>query len=130
MNVARGFACLLVLLGWSVTPAHGFVYRTARGLYDDCAAGVDGHTTGAPQKYRHCIGYIHQIFNNWNLNQDNGICSRYYGDQLPRAYVDYWRAKGLGFLSGTFISAETSVNQFLDSQKQPCPVPDLKTNPP
>ncbi len=130
MKVARSLACAVALLAWSMMPAHGFVYRTAHGLYRDCAAGTSEHSAAAQQSYQRCADYIRRIFNNWNLNQDNGVCSRYYGDELPKAYVDYWRVKGLGFLSGTFISAETSVNQFLDSEKQPCPTPDLMTNPP
>ena len=130
MKVARRLVFVVALLGWSMAPAHGFVYDTARGLYRDCVVGLNEHSAAAQQKYRRCSDYIHRLFNNWNLHQDNGICSRYYGDQLPQAYVAYWRAKGLGLLSGAFISAETSVNQFLDSSKRPCPVPDLKTNPP
>lgn len=130
MKIVRGLACAIALLAWPMAPAHAFVYRTARGLYQDCAAGIGQQSAASQQRYRQCADYIHRIFNNWNLNQDNGICSRYYGDQLPKAYVDYWRLKGLGFLSGAFVSAERSVNQFLDSQKQPCPTPDPKTNPP
>jgi hypothetical protein len=107
----------------SVGPVHAYAYKTARGLYRDCAAGA------SPEKRRRCADYIEQIFNNWNLNQDNGICSQHVGKELPDAYLDYWRARGIGFMSGISTSAETSVNEFLDSQKQACPF-DPKTHPP
>jgi hypothetical protein len=121
---------IIVFLAWSGDAAHAFAYKTARGLYQDCVVGLAGHDTAATPKYRRCAGYIEQIFNNWNLNQDNGICSRHVGAALPKAYVAYWRARGLGLLRGTFTSAQTSVNEFLDSQKQPCPTQDPKTHPP
>ncbi|HZB93941.1 MAG TPA: hypothetical protein VE397_21010 [Stellaceae bacterium] len=110
--------------------AEEYVYRTAGGLYRDCAAGTAERTEAAAQRYQHCLRFIEQIFNSWNLNQDNGICSRHIGGELPKAYVDYWRERHLGVISGALTSGETSVNQFLDSQKQPCPVPDPKTHPP
>jgi hypothetical protein len=128
------YACrsllIIVILAWSIAAAQAFAYRTARGLYQDCVAGLAGDGAVATQKYRRCAGYIDQIFNNWNLNQDNGVCSRHVGAELPKAYVAYWRARGLGLLRGTFTSAQTSVNEFLDSQKQPCPGQDLKIQPP
>jgi hypothetical protein len=121
---------IIAILACSVGPAYAFAYKTARGLYQDCVAGITGRKAGGTEQYRRCADYIEQIFNNWNLNQDNGICSRHVGEELPKAYVEYWRARDLGLLSGAFTSAETSVNEFLDSQKQPCPTQDLKTHPP
>jgi hypothetical protein len=129
MIVARRLILVVALIALSAAPAHAYIYRTARGLYEDCASGGELGETST-QKYRRCADYIGRIFNNWNLNQDNGVCSRHVGDELPPAYVAYWRAKRQGFLSGAFTSAETSVNEFLDSQRQPCPVPDPKTHPP
>jgi hypothetical protein len=117
-----------VCLGPSLS-AHA-AYRTARGLYLDCAAGVSDGTTPATAKLRLCADYLLQIFNDWNLNQESGICSARVGAELPGAYVAYWQAQRSDVLSGRLTSAETSVRQFLDSQKHPCPVPDLKTNPP
>lgn len=92
-------------------------YSTARRLYQDCAA------TGAANAGRRqrCADYLVQLLDNWNLNQDNNVCARHVGKELPDAYVRYWRARGLGFLSGRFKSAETSVNEFLDTQRRPCP---------
>lgn len=120
-------AAALLLLCWNC--AHADAYRSAGSLYRDCAAGSrDGFA--AAQRHRRCADYIDRLFNNWNLNQDNGICSKHVGDELPRAYVEYWRAKHVGFWWGEFTSAQTSVNEFLDSQRQPCPVPDPKTHPP
>jgi hypothetical protein len=121
-------AAAAAALGSSL-PAHA-AYRTARGLYLDCAAGVDGGTTAATAKLRPCADYLLQIFNDWNLNQENGICSAHVGAELPEAYVAYWRGRRGDALSGSLTSAETSVRQFLDSQKHPCPMPDPKTHPP
>jgi len=123
-------ALIASLLTWSIGPAQGYVYKTAHGLYRDCAAGIASHSETARQRYRRCADFIEQIFNNWNLNQDNGICSRYADGELPKAYVEYWRHRRRGLLPGLFTSAESSVNQFLDSEKQTCPVPDPKTHPP
>lgn len=123
-------AILVAASASSIALAEESVYSTGGGLYRDCAAGTDEHTEAAAQRYQRCLSFIQQIFNNWNLNQDNGICSRHIGGELPKAYVEYWRGRHLGVVSGVLISAETSVNQFLDSQKQPCPVADPKTHPP
>jgi hypothetical protein len=128
--IAVSLALFAGLLAWSIGPAEGYVYKTARGLYRDCAAGTATHTETARQRYRRCADFIDQIFNNWNLNQDNGICSRYDDGELPKAYVEYWRRRRQGLLPGLFTSAESSVNEFLDSEKQACPVPDPKTHPP
>lgn len=108
-------------LALSGSGAGAYTYKTARGLYQDCA-GPATLKNGAPALRRErCAEYLEDVLNAWNLNQDNGVCSRHVGAELPDAYVQYWRARGLGFLSGEFRSAETSVNDFLDSQKQPCP---------
>ena len=111
-------------------PAHAYVYRTARGLYQDGAAGVSGGTTTATAKLRPCADYLQQIFNDWNLNQENGICSAHVGHELPAAYVAYWQARRSSRFAGSLTSADASVREFLDSQKQACPMPDPKTNPP
>ena len=55
------------------------------------------------------------------LEQGDRVCSRLVVSALPDAYVQYWRKRGLGFLSGEFRSAVASVNDFLDSERQPCP---------
>ena len=130
MTFASRFSHIILLLMLSVRPVHANVYKTARGLYEDCAAGESGRGVPSTEKRRRCADYIGQIFDNWNLNQDNGICSQHVGVELPGAYVDYWRARGMGLVSGVTTSAETSVNEFLDSQKRPCQTPDPKTNPP
>lgn len=101
---------VIALLGWSVDAAYAFAYKTERGLYQDCAAGLASPYPAATRKYRRCADYIDQIFNNWNLNQDNGICSRHVGAELPKAYVAYWRMQEPGLVRGTFLSAQTSVN--------------------
>lgn len=131
MRSAHRLLLIAALLTLSVAPAVGddYVYRTARGLYKDCAAGEGGNSAVSDEKHRHCAAYIGQIFNDWNLSQEIEICSRHFGRELRKAYVDYWRARGFGFLSGIFLSAETSVREFLDSQTQPCPKPNPKANP-
>jgi uncharacterized membrane protein len=96
-------------------------YKTARSLFEDCAATAALKSGAQSEPRERCADYLDRVFNAWNLNQDNGVCSRHVGAQLPDAYVKYWRNRGLGFLSGEFRSAEASVNDFLDSQKQPCP---------
>jgi hypothetical protein len=130
MRSARNFALVVLLQTLSVAPASGYVYRTARGLYNDCAAGESGRDAAAQDRGQSCLEYIVRTFNNWNLNQENGVCSQHVGLELPKAYLEYWRARSLGLLSGIVLSAETSVTDFLDSEKQPCPVPDPKVTPP
>lgn len=117
----QGLMMLAAAAALSPGDAAAYAYKTARGLYKDCAAPAP-LKSGAPTPQRErCAAYLESVFNAWNLNQDNGICSRHAGAALPDAYVQYWRTRGLGFLSGEFRSAEASVNDFLDSQKQPCP---------
>jgi hypothetical protein len=94
--------------------AEAAAYKTARGLFRDCAVEQSA-------RRQHCADYLAQLLDDWNLNQDNGVCSRHVGSELPDAYVQYWRGRGLGGLAGEFRSAEASVNEFLDSQRQPCP---------
>jgi hypothetical protein len=127
--MVRRISILLAVLILLAGPVYGYAYRTARGLYDDCAAREGGRDGASAERRQRCADYIAGIFNNWNLNQDNGICSQHVGSELPDAYLTYWRARGIGFLSGIVTSAKTSVNEFLDSQKQPCPT-DPKTSPP
>jgi hypothetical protein len=126
----RLFAAAVTLALASSLPAHAYVYRTARGLYQDCAAGVSGGMTTARAKLRPCADYLLQIFNDWNLNQENGVCSAHVGDELPAAYVAYWQARRSSRFAGSLTSADASVREFLDSQKQACPMPDPKTTPP
>ena len=124
--VARFWLASTLFLSFT-GPALGYAYRTAYGLYADCVAGENGSTQQATERRRRCADYIGHMFNNWNLNQRPSICSQHAGRELPGAYLKYWH--GMGFLSGVLMSAETSVNEFLDSQTQPCPI-DPKTTPP
>lgn len=121
MNIARRLLAALLLLALSTGAAAAAEYKTARGLFEDCAAPATIKTGAASGPRERCADYLDRVFNAWNLNQEPGVCSRHIGRELPDAYVKYWRARGLGFLSGEFRSAEASVNDFLDSQKQPCP---------
>jgi hypothetical protein len=121
MDYRQGLIAAALLLAVSDGAASAAEYHSARTLYDDCAAPAvlkDGAPTDQRER---CADYIDRVFNAWNLNQDNGVCSRHVGYGLPDAYVKYWRTRGLGFLKGEFRSAEASVNDFLDSQRQPCP---------
>ena len=127
ITVVARFCLVAALLLSFAGPALGYAYRTAYGLYADCAADKKGPTQQATERYRRCADYIGGIFNNWNLNQRPGICSQHVGRELPEAYLKYWR--DMGFLSGVLMSARRSVNEFLDSQTQPCPI-DPKTTPP
>jgi hypothetical protein len=121
MSPAKTLAAAAALSALLSSAASAQEYKTARGLFADCEAPAT-LKDGAPSSARErCADYLDRVFNAWNLNQDNGVCSRHVGAQLPDAYVKYWRARGLGILSGEFRSAEASVNDFLDSQKQPCP---------
>lgn len=121
MDRMRVWLAVGAILALSATAADAYTYRSARKLYDDCAAPAM-LKSGVPTVQRErCISYLGQILNAWNLNQDVGICSTHTGKALPDAYVAYWRKRGLGVLKGEFRSAEHSVNDFLDSQKRPCP---------
>jgi len=123
MGAVRGLIAAALLLALSTGAASAVEYHSARSLYDDCAA-PSMLKNGAPTERREsCADYIDRVFNAWNLNQDNGTCSRHVGYQLPDAYVQYWRQRGLGLFKGEFRSAESSVNDFLDSQRQSCPPP-------
>jgi hypothetical protein len=127
MAVVARFCLVAALLLSFTGPALSYAYRTAHGLYADCLAGENGSTQEATERRRRCADYIARIFNNWNLNQRPGVCSQHVGRELPRAYLHYWRE--MGFVSGVLMSAETSLNEFLDSQTQPCPI-DPKMTPP
>lgn len=128
MTVVTRFLVAALLLSFAgPAVAYDKAYRTAYGLHADCVAGENGRDATAAERFRRCADYIGRIFNNWNLNQRPGVCSKHVGRELPRAYLNYWR--GMGFLSGMVMSAETSVNEFLDSQTQPCPI-DPKMTPP
>jgi hypothetical protein len=121
MKRVEALLAAAMLLALSPGPAAAQEYKSARSLFTDCAAPAT-IKSGAPSGPRErCADYLDRVFNAWNLNQEPGTCSRHVGGQLPDAYVQYWRARGLGFASGEFRSAEVSVNDFLDSQKQPCP---------
>jgi hypothetical protein len=122
---ARGLALMIaaaLALAASTGGAHAaYTYKRARLLYDDCAAPAK-LASGAPTTRRErCAAYLNHALSAWNLAQDPGTCSRAVGAQLPDAYVRYWHGRGLGLLGGEFRSAEASVNDFLDSQKRPCP---------
>jgi len=103
---------LLLLSGW---PASGYEYRTARALFHDCS------TARGSDRWKNCAESLHVLYNNWQLEQGDRVCSRLVVGVLPDAYVQYWRKRGLGFLSGEFRSAVASVNDFLNSARQPCP---------
>jgi hypothetical protein len=121
MDRMRLWLAIAAVLALSAGAADAYTYRTARKLYDDCAAPAT-LKSGVPTAQRQrCTGYLGQVLNAWNLNQDIGVCSAHTGKGLPDAYVAYWKKRGLGVLKGEFRSAEASVNDFLDSQKQPCP---------
>ncbi len=121
-------ASLLLLSGAAATAA---AYGTERGLYRDCAAGVaSAENLAAEARLEQCSDFLHQVLNAWNLEQDSGICARHVGSDLPRAYVAYWRGRGVGLIGGELTSAEKSVTEFLDSEKVRCPVPDPKTHAP
>ncbi len=121
MAFARGVVVIAAGLALAAGAAHSATYKTARKLYDDCAAPAkmaSGVTT--PQRKR-CAAFLQQSLSAWNLAQDSNVCSRHTGAALADAYVAYWKKRGLGFLKGEFRSAQASANDFLDSQKQPCP---------
>jgi hypothetical protein len=94
-------------------------YKTARGLYRDCTAAQNGGGD-APTRHNRCAEYLEQMLDVWNLEQGPGTCSRRSGEELPDAYVTYWRKRGLGFLSGEFRSAKSSAMDFFNSQKRLC----------
>lgn len=118
----RGLIAIAAALALSTAAAHAaYTYKSARKLYDDCAAPAKLKSGAPTVKREQCTAYLNQILDAWNLNQDNGVCSAHSGSELPDAYVRYWQKRGLGVLKGEFRSAEASVNDFLDSQKQRCP---------
>ncbi|HZB92357.1 MAG TPA: hypothetical protein VE397_13000 [Stellaceae bacterium] len=113
---------IVAVLAVSTAAAHAaYTYKSARKLYDDCAAPAKLKNGAPTVKREQCTAYLNQVLSAWNLNQDNGVCSAHTGGQLPDAYVHYWQKRGLGVLKGEFRSAEASVNDFLDSQRQHCP---------
>jgi hypothetical protein len=120
VSYARGCIAIAAALVLSAAAAQAYTYKSARRLYEDCAAPAVSQTGVATIRREQCTDYLNQVLNAWNLNQDNGVCSAHVGAALPDAYVRYWRKRGLGFLSGELRSAERSVNDFLDSQKQAC----------
>ena len=131
MTCLRRFIVAAVFAALLSGSAEAAAYSTERGLYKDCNAGTAASADlAAKAALARCTDYLKQVLDGWNLEQDNGICARYVGRALPPAYVDYWRARGKGFIGGTFTSAERSVKEFLDSEKVRCPTADLKTNPP
>jgi len=112
-------ALAVAVIAAATDDALAYSYKTARGLYRDCNAAADGGD--AAIRRQHCAEYLTQMLDAWNLDQAPGVCSRRIGEELPHAYVKYWRKRGLGFLSGEFRSAESSVIDFFNSQKQACP---------
>jgi len=118
IHIWRGIMLAAVLVAASPTPAahaQAYVYKTARALFRDCSA------TGDVARRKRCAQYIGLIFDDWRLEQSANFCSRVPVPGLPDAYVGYWKTRGLGLLQGEFRSALSSVNDFLDSQRQPCP---------
>jgi hypothetical protein len=117
------------LIGWTALAgvlllsghlAAAYEYTTARALFHDCSA-----EKGSDRR-QSCAESLHTLYNNWQLEQGDRICSRVTVSALPDAYVAYWRDRGLGFLSGEFRSALTSVNDFLDAERRPCPRDESK----
>jgi len=108
---------ILTLFFVGVVPvrAVAYEYRSAHGLFEDCSRAA-----GTEQR-QNCAEFLHTLLENWLLEQGDGVCSRVTVSALPDAYVQYWRVRGLGALSGEFRSALASVNDFLDSKRQPCP---------
>ena len=116
-------ALTVALLVLSTDGASAYVYRTARGLYRDCSAAAS-NAGEAPARHERCAEYLQQMLDAWNLDQRPGICARRSGEELPHAYVKYWRKRGLGFLSGEFPSAESSALDFFNSQRRSCEKPE------
>jgi hypothetical protein len=120
MIIAAGLA-FSAAAAQAQTTSTTYHYKSARRLYDDCAAPAM-LKSGVPTANRErCTGFLTQALNAWNLTQENGVCSAHSGKELPDAYVAYWKKRGLGVLKGEFRSAEASANDFLNSQKQRCP---------
>jgi hypothetical protein len=115
-----GAAVLGAALLASHRPAAAYEYRTARALFHDCSSAKDS------DRWRNCAETLRVLYDNWQLEQGDRICSQLTVKALPDAYVKYWRQRGLGFLSGEFRSATTSVNDFLDSARKPCPADESK----
>jgi hypothetical protein len=119
----------LAFLGFYLESARP--YPNARSLYADCAAGGSEPDEAALVRRDRCRRYLGVMLDNWYLSQKSSmICSRYADGQLPGAYVAYWRQRGLGVFSEFFRSAESSAKEFLDSEAQPCPVPNPSLHPP
>ena len=121
MAFTRGVLVIAAGLALAGGAAHSASYKTARKLYDDCAAPAKTAGGVTTAKRKQCAAFLDQSLSAWNLAQNSNVCSRNVGAELPDAYVAYWKKRGLGFLKGEFRSAQASVNDFLDSQKQPCP---------
>jgi hypothetical protein len=121
MTIIRTAAAAFIgaVLVLSAGGASAYAYRTARGLYRDCSAAASS-AGDAPARHERCAQYLNQMLDAWNLDQKPGICARRTGEELPHAYVKYWRKRGLGFLSGEFRSAEGSAIDFFNSQKRSC----------
>ena len=58
---------LLLLSGW---PASGYEYRTARALFHDCS------TARGSDRWKNCAESLHVLYNNWQLEQGDRVCSR------------------------------------------------------
>jgi hypothetical protein len=110
----------VTLLVFPTGSASAYAYKTARGLYRDCSVAASG-TGDAHARHQRCAEYLQQMLDAWNLDQAPGICALRTGEALPHADVKYWRARGLGLLSGEFRSAESSAVDFFNSQKHACP---------
>lgn len=111
--LAAGLAAAIVLS--SAPSSATYEYHTARALFRDCSAAKDSG------RWRNCAEVLHALYNSWQLEQGDRVCSTVKISVLPEAYVGYWRERGLGFLSGEFRSATASVHDFLDSARRPCP---------
>ena len=112
MNVRSAWALagalIMAVFAAASDDASAYSYKTARGLYRDCNADL-GSSRDALTRHQHCSEYPTQMLDAWNLDQTPGVSSRRSGDE---------RKRGLGFLSGEFRSAESSVIDFFNGQKQ------------
>jgi hypothetical protein len=119
MTLLRLIAAIAAILLLSSGSAAAYQYKSARALYRDCAAGVAAATADGQIKRNRCADYLDRVFDSWVLAQRSGVCSQHNRAELPKAYVEYWREKGLG-LSGRVRSPFASVKEFLDSQSRQC----------
>ena len=119
MTLVRIVVIVAAVLVLSSGFAFAYQYKSARGLYRDCAGGVAGSTVEARIKRTHCADYLDRIFDGWILSQYNDVCTHVRRSELPKAYVEYWNERGLD-LTSRLRSHAASVREFLDAQATRC----------